>query len=53
MLERYTGTILKGTNRLITSSGVEFGALREDSFIILDGQTNFYKIIGKEKKSIY
>jgi len=49
MKDRYTGTILKGTNRLITSSSVEFSSLREDSYIILEGQTSFYKIIGKEK----
>jgi len=45
----YTGTIIKNTNRLITSSESELSSLREGSFVIIDKGANFYKVLDKEK----
>jgi len=44
----YTGSIQKGTNRLIASSQANWGGLEEGSFIIFEDDQDFYKVINKE-----
>ena len=44
----YTASILKDTNRLVASSQADWGALRNGSYILLEGDDQFYKVIGTD-----
>ena len=48
----YTASILSGTNRVIACSKADWSVVRDGSFIILDKDNSFYKVIAR-KRYIY
>jgi len=48
----YTASVLNDSNKVIACSKADWNAVRDGSFIIMNADTNFYKVIGK-KKFIY
>ena len=48
----YTGTVIKGSNKLIASNEADLSFLRDNSYVTVKGQDYFYKIVGKDK-SLY
>ena len=44
----YTASVVKGTNRLIASSQANWAGLPDGSFVIFDGDDDFYKVSSKE-----
>ena len=48
----YTASVINGSNKVIACSKADWNSVRDGSFIILDTDNNFYKVIAK-KKFIY